>query len=74
MVVGKHISDRRAQMTPPMTRKQLANKCSMGEPLLATYENGTAKPEQKYLMSLERNLGIKLRGKDIGSDLFPKKS
>lgn len=38
------------------------------------YENGKAIPNQQVLTKLERALGVKLRGKDIGQPLTgPKK-
>jgi len=72
--VGNAIKDGRMNMNPPQTQKELANKISLNPSILATYENGTAKPEQKVLMGLEKTLGIKLRGNNIGKPLFgPKK-
>ncbi|KAK5099157.1 multiprotein-bridging factor 1 [Exophiala xenobiotica] len=72
--VGKAIAERRQKMNPPLNREQLATKVSLGPSVVAAYENGTAKPEQKHLISLEKVLGIKLRGNNIGGSLFgPKK-
>ena len=37
------------------------------------YESGKAIPNQQIISKLERALGVKLRGKDIGAPLGPKK-
>uniref|UniRef100_A0A1I7WN36 HTH cro/C1-type domain-containing protein n=1 Tax=Heterorhabditis bacteriophora TaxID=37862 RepID=A0A1I7WN36_HETBA len=39
---------------------------------LAEYENGKAVPNQQILQKMERALGVKLRGKDIGQPLATK--
>lgn len=42
--------------------------------MINDYESGKAVPNQQVLAKLERALGVKLRGKDIGSPLGgPKK-
>ena len=38
------------------------------------YEAGRAIPNQQLLAKLERALGVKLRGKNIGEPLFAKKN
>jgi len=73
-VVGNAIRDRRQKMTPPLKQPELASKAYISVPVLQTYENGTAKPEQKVLGALEKVLGIKLRGDNIGAEKFPKKA
>jgi len=73
-VVGNAIRDRRQKMTPPLKQPELASKAYISVPVLQTYENGTAKPEQKILAALEKVLGIKLRGDNIGAEKFPKKA
>ena len=37
------------------------------------YESGKAIPNQQVISKLERAVGVKLRGKDMGSPLGPKK-
>jgi putative transcription factor len=41
--------------------------------LTLDYENGRAVPNQQILAKMERVLGVKLRGKDIGSKLEEKR-
>ena len=37
------------------------------------YESGKAIPNQQIILKLERAVGVKLRGRDIGAPLGPKK-
>jgi putative transcription factor len=72
--VGQAIIARRNQIVPKMTQKDLANKVNTQASVIQAYENGSATPDQQLLAKLERVLGIKLRGGDIGTPLGgPKK-
>ncbi|KAK9313337.1 multi protein bridging factor 1-domain-containing protein [Lipomyces starkeyi] len=70
--VGKAISKARAEKG--LTQKDLAVKVNEKSNIINDYEMGRAVPNQQLLGKLERSLGVKLRGKDIGSPLGgPKK-
>ncbi|OCT52912.1 Multiprotein-bridging factor 1 [Cladophialophora carrionii] len=72
--VGQAIIARRNQILPKMTQKDLANKVNTQASVIQAYENGSAIPDQQLLAKLERVLGVKLRGSDIGAPLGgPKK-
>lgn len=55
-----------------MTQKELATKINEKATVVNEYEAGKAIPNQQVLGKLERALGIKLRGKDIGAPLAPR--
>lgn len=70
--VGKTIAKVRTEKK--MTQKDLATKINEKPNVINDYESGRAIPNQQLLGKLERALGVKLRGKNIGEPLFgPKK-
>jgi len=70
--VGKAIQQGR--QAKEMTQKDLATKICEKPQVVAEYESGKAVPNPQILGKMERALGIKLRGKDIGKPLTqPKK-
>ncbi|KAG7882178.1 hypothetical protein KL905_000328 [Ogataea polymorpha] len=69
--VGKAIQ--KARQDKKMTQKDLATKVNEKQNVINDYEAGRAIPNQQVLAKLERALGVKLRGKDIGAPLFGKK-
>ncbi|XP_005103567.1 endothelial differentiation-related factor 1 [Aplysia californica] len=54
------------------TQKELATKINEKQQVINDYEAGKAIPNQQILSKLERNLGMKLRGKDKGQPLGKK--
>jgi len=72
--VGKAMQRARLAIEPTMSQKDLATKINEKPSVVNDYESGRAIPSQQVLAKLERALGVKLRGKDIGSPLGPKKS
>ncbi|TPX32626.1 hypothetical protein SmJEL517_g04270 [Synchytrium microbalum] len=69
--LGKTIAQRRAELK--MTQKELATKINQPHNIVSEYESGKAvNPNQQVLAKMERILGVKLRGKDIGAKLEPK--
>ncbi|SCW01183.1 LAFE_0D06920g1_1 [Lachancea fermentati] len=70
--VGKAIA--RARGEKKLTQKDLATKINEKPTVINDYEAGRAIPNQQILAKLERALGVKLRGKNIGEPLGgPKK-
>ncbi|KAG4104171.1 multi protein bridging factor 1-domain-containing protein [Neocallimastix lanati (nom. inval.)] len=63
-----------ARQAKGWTQKELATKICEKPQVINEYESGKAKPNQQILAKMERNLGVKLRGKNIGEPLtFGKK-
>ena len=52
-----------------LTQKELATKINEQPKIIADLEAGRGQPNQQTLAKIERILGVKLRGKDIGQPL-----
>jgi len=63
--VGRAIQ--RARQDSSLTQKELAQRINEKPQVVNEYESGKAVPNQQILSKLERVLGVKLRGKDIGT-------
>lgn len=64
-----------ARMEKQLSRKDVAQKINEKPSVLQDYEAGRAIPNPQILSKLERVLGVKLRGANIGEKLGgPKKS
>ncbi|PWN50009.1 putative MBF1-multi protein bridging factor mediates GCN4-dependent transcriptional activation [Violaceomyces palustris] len=71
--VGKAIGQARQALK--LTQKDLGTKINEKPNVIADYESGKAIPNPQILSKMERALGVKLRGKDIGMPLGgPKKA
>ncbi|KAJ7632270.1 multi protein bridging factor 1-domain-containing protein [Roridomyces roridus] len=71
--VGRAMQD--ARMELKLSQKDVAQKINEKPSVLQDYESGKAIPNPQILGKLERALGVKLRGADIGKKLeAPKKS
>ncbi|KAF8606530.1 MBF1-domain-containing protein [Ceratobasidium sp. AG-I] len=71
--VGKAMQT--ARMELKLSQKDVAAKINEKQSVLQDYEAGKAIPNPQILGKLERALGVKLRGSDIGKKLEgPKKS
>ncbi|PIL23754.1 transcription factor [Ganoderma sinense ZZ0214-1] len=71
--VGKAMQT--ARMEKQLSQKDVAQKINEKPSVLQDYEAGRAIPNPQILSKLERVLGVKLRGNDIGKPLGgPKKS
>ncbi|CCE86226.1 Piso0_005883 [Millerozyma farinosa CBS 7064] len=69
--VGKTIQ--RFRQEKKLTQKDLATKINEKPSIINDYEAGRAVPNQQLFGKLERALGVKLRGKNVGEPLFAKK-
>ncbi len=65
--VGKAIGQ--ARQAKGLTQKDLGTKINEKPQVIAEYEQGKAIPNPQILGKMERALGVKLRGKDIGAPL-----
>lgn len=63
--VGKAIGQSRQAKS--MTQKDLGTRINEKPNVIADYESGRAVPSPQILAKMERALGVKLRGKDIGA-------
>ena len=79
--VGKHEKVSRslrsiitkARNSKEMSQAKLAQLCCVKPATITSYENGKAIPDNAVLGKMERHLGVKLRGKNIGDPLTGKK-
>ena len=62
-------SIQQARLAKGFTQKDLAVKINEKQNMINDYESGKAIPNVQVLGKMERILGIKLRGKEIGSEL-----
>jgi len=62
-----------ARQAKGLTQKDLATSVNEKPQVVQEYEQGRAVINQQILAKLERALGVKLRGKDLGQPLGPKK-
>jgi len=69
--VGKAIGTARLDLK--LSQKDVAQKINEKPSVLQDYESGKAIPNPQILGKLERVLGVKLRGSDIGKKLTPGK-
>uniref|UniRef100_A0A673A6G6 HTH cro/C1-type domain-containing protein n=1 Tax=Sphaeramia orbicularis TaxID=375764 RepID=A0A673A6G6_9TELE len=68
--VGKVIQ--KGRQDKGMTQKDLATKINEKPQVIADYESGKAIPNNQVMGKVERAIGLKLRGKDIGQPLEAK--
>lgn len=62
-----------ARMAKKWTQKDLATRVNEKPQVVNDYESGKAIPNQQIISKLERAVGVKLRGKDTGEPLGPRK-
>ncbi|KAK0417764.1 hypothetical protein QR680_013195 [Steinernema hermaphroditum] len=60
-----------ARQAKEWTQKDLATRVNEKPQVVTEYENGKAVPNQQILAKMERALGVKLRGKEMGKPLAP---
>ena len=63
----------KARQALHLKQKELATKINEKEQIIVEYENGTVNLNQQILSKLERVLGVKLRGNEIGKPLSSNK-
>lgn len=63
-----------ARTAKGLNQKDFATKINEKSTVVNEYESGKAIPNQQILGKMERVLGVKLRGKDIGAPLAPRGS
>ncbi|KAJ8286814.1 hypothetical protein GJAV_G00043570 [Gymnothorax javanicus] len=68
--VGRVIQQGRQNKS--LTQKDLATKVNEKPQVIADYESGRAIPNNQVMGKIERAIGLKLRGKDIGQPLEAK--
>jgi len=68
--VGRAMQDARLELK--LSQKDVAQKINEKPSVLQDYESGSAVPNPQILGKLERVLGVKLRGSDIGKKLQSK--
>ncbi len=64
----------KARQEKGLNQKDLAVKINEKATIINEYESGRAIPSQQVLAKLERILGVKLRGSNIGEKLEPRGS
>ena len=64
----------KARQEKGLTQKDLAVKINEKATIINEYEAGKAVPNQQVLGKLERILGVKLRGSNIGEKIEPRGS
>ncbi|CAI5448749.1 unnamed protein product [Caenorhabditis angaria] len=69
--LGKVMQQARA--TKGWTQKDLSTQVNEKPQVVSEYESGKAVPNQQILAKMERALGVKLRGKDLGAPLHAAK-
>ncbi|PGH11681.1 hypothetical protein AJ79_04704 [Helicocarpus griseus UAMH5409] len=72
--VGKAIQRRRNEEGYKMTQKELAAKCNTTAAIISDLESNKKGADKSVLPRISRVLNVKLTGKDIGKELFPKKN
>jgi putative transcription factor len=65
--VGKAIA--KGRLAKGLSQRILAQKCNVKPEVIASYELGKAQPSQAILLKIQRNLGVRLTGKQLGEPL-----